>query len=396
MIKPSLAVYGSGISGLIATYFLYKEGFKVTVIDPYNEHKISTLITPEGLVEAAANSILYNEATKDLLNEIGLEYEFYLDIGKKKYVFINERPRRWPLSFIQTLRNLKPLFALVKKKSQIKPFKNETLEEWGLRTVGKSVLDNLIAPGLQGIYGGDVKELSASLLLKSFFQLNREKSLGSISFKNGMQEFCDYLKSYLINKGVLFEKEPLKNYNFRVISTPTYSLPNCVSKDVKNLLSKVSYKKISTMTVFIDKKDRMPFKGFGCIFKKQGEKVLGLILNSDIFENRAKKNLVSETWIFNGDFIVEKKTALSLVKSFRKEKFFRENKIVKSYFKHWEQAFPAYDLALEGVLRKLEKHKDDIYFFANWTGNLGIGSMIQSGQIFAKNILKKTKEIQHV
>ncbi len=396
MIKPTVVVYGSGVSGLIAAYFLYKKGFKVTVIDPYNKHKISTLIVSEGLVERAANSILCNQATKDLLNEIGLEYEFYSDLGKKKYVFINGKTKRWPLSFIQTLKNLKPLFALMKKNPQIKPLENETLKDWGLRVLREPLLDNLIVPGLQGIYGGDVKELSASLVLKNFFQLDRKDFLGSISFKNGMQEFCDYLKGYLIKKGASFEKESLKNYNFRVISTPTYSLPDCVSMDIKNILSKVSYKKISTMTVFMDKEDRVPFKGFGCVFKNQKKGVLGLILNSDIFTNRAKQGLVSETWIFNGCFIKEEKTALSLVKSFREEKFFRKNKIIRSYFKYWEQAFPAYDLTLEGVLKKIEKYKHEMYFFANWTGNLGIGSMIQNGEAFAKNILKKNKETKYV
>ncbi len=390
MSVKSALVYGSGVSGLIAAYYLHKGGYAVSVVDPYMEPKIKTLKTPEGLVERAANSILHNEAVKSLLEDIELEYEMYSDLGKKKFVFLNGKAKRWPLSFIETLKSIGPLFSLAKKKEHMKPLLNETIGEWGLRTLGVAALENLMIPGLQGVYGGDTKNLSANLVLKNIFDKKKKRTLGSVSFKNGMQEFCDRLKESLTDKGVLFLKEPEGECDVTVISSPAHSLPSCVRAETKELLTKVSYKKVSTMTVFVEEKDRMPFEGFGCVFKNQKEGVLGLILNSDIFDNRASKGLVSETWIFDGELVNTEEDALDKVSFFRKEKFLRENKIVKSHFKYWEKAFPAYDKKLEKALNELD-NEDSVYFFANWTGGLGIGTMIQTGEAFVEKI-KKNEE----
>ncbi|MGH1468230.1 MAG: protoporphyrinogen/coproporphyrinogen oxidase [Bdellovibrionales bacterium] len=393
MSVKSALVYGSGVSGLIAAYYLNKGGYAVSVVDPYMEPKIKTLKTPEGLVERAANSILHNEAVRDLLEDIGLEYEMYSDLGKKKFVFLNSKAKRWPLSFMETLKSIGPLFSLAKKKEHMKPLLNETIGEWGLRTLGSAALENLMIPGLQGVYGGNTKELSANLVLKNIFSKDKKRALGSVSFKNGMQEFCDHLKKTLINRSVVFLKETEGEFDVTVVSSPAHSLPSCVNKETRELLSKVSYKKVSTVTIFVEEKDRMPFKGFGCVFKNQKEGVLGLILNSDIFDNRASKGLVSETWIFDGELVNTEEDALSRLSLFRKEKFLRENKIVKSHFKYWEKAFPAYDKKLEDALSKID-NEDSLYFFANWTGGLGIGTMIQAGEAFVEKI-KKNEEGQN-
>lgn len=390
-MKTSVAVYGSGISGLIATYYLNKEGFRVSVIDPYKDPKIQSLKMPEGLVERAANSILHNDEVKGLLNDIGLEYELYSDLGKKKYIFLNDKPRRWPLSFLETLKSIKRLIALGKKKPEMKPFKGETISAWGARAIGSTLLNNLMIPGLQGVYGADTGNLSASLVLKNFFTKGKKRSLGSLSFKNGMQQFSDHLKSYLIKEGVEFVEESQKDFDLKVVSSPSHSLPDFVSADVKTLLSDVTYKKVSTLTVFVKAEDRMSFEGFGCVFKDQSEGFMGLILNSDLFDNRAKEGLSSETWIFDGNLVKTEKEALKRLKPFRENKFQRTNKIANVYFKHWNKAFPSYDLKLEEILNELSievsKNKG-IHYFANWTGNLGIGSMIQAGPGFVKEIVR--------
>ncbi len=122
-------------------------------------------------------------------------------------------------------------------------------------------------------------------------------------------------------------------------------------------------------------------------FEGEPKGVLGLILNSDLFDLRAKKGLVSETWIMDGDVVKSENDALSVIKNSRADFFKKTNQIEKVYFKHWNKAFPNYSVELERVLNEL-KPQQEVSFFANWTGALGIGSMIDRGPSFAKSVKK--------
>ena len=396
---PRIAVYGAGVSGLIAAYYLFKKNLLVDVIDPYGQTTIGSLETEYGVIEKAANSILANSDVIDLLKDIGLEYEYYFDAGKRKYVFSRNKASKWPLTFMETLKNLKKLFSFARKKEHMRPLAYETIGKWGRRVMGETVTQKLICPALQGIYGANSKDVSAKLAFGHLFDQanNKKKSKpkgkkvsGSLSFPKGMQEFQDGLKDFLEKNGVSFVKEKVKDreYSYSVVSTPTHSLPECVSDQNKELLSKIEYKKVSTLTVFVDEKDRMDFSGFGCVFEGEPKGVLGLLLNSDLFDGRAKEGLVSETWILNGEIHTDEEETLVIIGKVRKFVFKRENKVVSSYFKHWEKAFPNYSVELEHVLNELEP-QEDVDFFANWTGSLGIGSMIKNGDAFASKVLEK-------
>ncbi len=148
----------------------------------------------------------------------------------------------------------------------MEPKKFETVEEWGGRVLNGFVLDKLIAPALQGIYGAKSRKISAKLSVgKLFLKTRKDKSKGSLSFKNGMNELQEKLRSYLKENGVGFFKEPEGNYDHSVVSTPAHSLPNCVSHENQKALKKIEYKKVSTMTLFIDEIDKMDFTGFGVV-----------------------------------------------------------------------------------------------------------------------------------
>ena len=388
--KKEVLVFGSGVSGLVAAYYLNKKNFKVFIVDPFNKPILQTLRVKEGIVELAANSILLNEKVKDLLEDLNLEYYFYNPVGKRKFFFRKNKITRWPLSFFQSLMLFPFFIKFIFFKSSLLPKRGERLKLWANRCLPQKFYERIFKRSLQGVYGPGVDELSASLVLK--FLLNAKiKSFGSISFKEGMSVLPETLKSHLKENGVSFLKKEPKAFNgIRIISTPTHSLPDSISESHKSILSKVLYHNISTLTIFVREEDRASFSGFGLVFEDV-KGVLGLILNSDLFSNRAKSGFVSETWILDGRVFSAKNEALRAVLSLRKRmnKKNIEDASVQSYhFKNWSKAFPIYDLNLEKALEKLQPEKD-VFYFANWTGSLGIGKMIAKGEEFANSIEKK-------
>jgi len=388
--KLKAAVYGSGVSGLLAAYAFHKKGVEVDIVDPYGEVILQSLVTDDGVVELAANSILSNPEIESLLQDIELQAVPYSKIGRKKFVFKNGKAKRWPLSFWSSLKSLPALYSLASKKDKMKPSKGESLQEWGERVLTEDLLENLIKPGLQGVYGYDTGEVSASLALKNLFsEKKKSKFRGSVSFSKGMGQFVASLRDYLQKNGVEFKTDDLhQNYDFKIVATPAHSLPDCVSSQNKEILTAVEYKAVSIATFIIDKKERLDIEGFGCVFKNQEEGALGLILNSDLFARRAKYGQVSETWIFDGRRVKTQYEMEKAVFKIRREGFGKSTPTKTVYFKHWPKAFPHYSVKLEEILESLDQKEDKVFFFANWTGDLGIGSMAKSVGLFADRVVR--------
>ena len=187
--QKEVMVFGSGVSGLVAAYYLNKKGFRVSVVDPYKEPILQTLKVKEGIVELAANAILFNEKVKSLLEDLNLDYVFYNSVGRRKYFFRKGEFTRWPLSFFQSLSLLPLLINLIFFKSKLKPKKKETLKAWSLRTLPPEFYKRVFKTALQGVYGPDIDNLSANLVLKSFLKpCKSSKPLKSF-------ELCKFFKS---------------------------------------------------------------------------------------------------------------------------------------------------------------------------------------------------------
>ena len=82
-------------------------------------------------------------------------------------VYNNGEMSRWPLSFIESLPLAK--FALLAKwgKDKLIASPDESLWDWGCRLLGSSVTENLLEPGMQGVYATESKNLDAQLILDS-------------------------------------------------------------------------------------------------------------------------------------------------------------------------------------------------------------------------------------
>jgi oxygen-dependent protoporphyrinogen oxidase len=112
--KRKVKVIGAGFSGLVSAYYLLKAGFAVEIFEATSRAGglINSIDCEWGLVETAANGLLNSVEVESLFEDIGARLAPTLKIAKKRYVFRQERARRWPLSVSASLRILAVVFKL--------------------------------------------------------------------------------------------------------------------------------------------------------------------------------------------------------------------------------------------------------------------------------------------
>src|SRR5260370_29274236 len=207
---PTITVVGAGFSGLATAYFLTKRGFQVRILERSVRAGglLCTIQTPHGLVETAANGLLNSARLEAMCGDIGVPLMPTRPDGRRRLIY-RGRPRQVPLTIADMATFA---FRLATRPTSLRPQRFETIDEWGKRVIGAGATDYLLAPALGGIYAGDPKRLSASLIfgraaLPNHLKTNRPargKVRGTVAPPNGMQQLIDALCVFLKNAGVEF------------------------------------------------------------------------------------------------------------------------------------------------------------------------------------------------
>jgi len=385
----NIKVIGAGFSGLVMAYYLEKEGFKVTVIEKSNRvgGLLGTRETAFGLVEAAANGLIWSPRVSQIFQDLQISPVFMKKESKNRYIF-RDRPRRWPLSLSETGGVLwKLVSTMVGLKSKMAPRPMETIQEWGERTLGLAMTQYLLSPGLQGIYAGDPRELSASLILGRFFSRDQKKKTpykGTLSAPKGMGELTDSLYEYLKGKDVKFIFD--KNYQLTeerpvVLATSASAAAQILDDhSLGEALPLIDVLPIISITAFF-KPSSKDLPGFGCLFPRETPvRALGVLFNDSIFEGRSEYR--SETWIYGGaldrDCLgltdEELRGQVVLDRTCLVEKVEQPLEI---HIQRWPEAIPHYDTVLEEVLNIADTKNDGIYLIGNYTGALGLSRILE-------------------
>lgn len=401
-MKPVLVI-GGGISGLSTAYWLTKLDVPCEVVEKSN--RLGGLLSSEktsfGLVESAANGFLAQDDIVDLCEDLGVELAERKGFRKRKFIF-RKKPRRWPLSFKETLPFIKGLLKFIFRRKaflEIKP--RQTLSEWAEERFGKAALEWLIAPALQGVYAGNPQRLSARMVLGAFAgkSLRRKTGLrGTLAPKNGMGELVQALEDWLTGKGVLLSKSSSTfsydkdKYGGVVVATSAFDLRSLADGPLKDSLPQLEVESLPLVsaTLFF-KPASSDLKGFGCLFpRREGFYSLGVLFNECIFEGRSEVR--SETWILGGAF--QKNAArlsddeiLRQIKEDRKRLYRLEDHapILYSKITRWEQALPHVNIDLEEQIQKLDLPKG-IYLSGNYLGRIGLSQIVSRNKELALKI----------
>jgi oxygen-dependent protoporphyrinogen oxidase len=240
---PEILVIGAGVTGLSTAYFLEQNGYQCKVIaGPKLGGVISTKIvnnfSEQFRLESGPNVLLLKPELFELLKSLGMEDQIlYPSIFPyKQCVFtkplknfenrnlkVHGRIVEVPKSLIAFLKF--PLLTFVQKiQLLIKIFKRRILfsesndlsisnflEPW----IGKDLVNQIVNPAFQGIYGGDINLLSARSVMPNFWQAAKEgksvfqflKSKGKSPkvalFKDGMSQLIKALSGKLKNSKII-------------------------------------------------------------------------------------------------------------------------------------------------------------------------------------------------
>jgi oxygen-dependent protoporphyrinogen oxidase len=407
-VNKKVTVIGSGLSGLFTAYYLRQENFDVEIIE--REARVGGMVSTEiheyGLVETAANGILNTKALEKLCENIGSPMIPVRKQSKKRFIFRNQKPRRWPLTFLESLMLLyNYVKALIFKKRL--PEAGESVSAWATRVLSVKACDWLLAPALSGIYAGDVNKMSASLLFSKYFLKLKSKSndkpfiRGIVAPRRGLGDFAEKLRLYLETSGVKFHLKHKFSLSERVNEEPIV-LAASVTDTAEILqdnypLYAAQLRTLETLplvSITLFSNERL-LNGFGCLFPNQENFFsLGVLCNSEIFNGRVVKvGVSSETWIFGGarnKEIIELSN-VELIERLKKDRarLGGVDRILDFHITRWPYALPHYTLELESLLKLksfLDLKEKGIFFMGNYLGKLGLSGILENSKLLAMEI----------
>ena len=399
-----VAVFGAGISGLTTAYFLNKYGVEVEVFEESSRvgGLISTLETPCGPVETAANGFLASLTLEQMALDLGIALETPQRESRRRYFFY-DKLTRWPLSLKGTVRLILGLLKMCFVRQA--PLALEPLKVWAERTLGPEFFLRILSVALNGIYAGDASKMSATLVVGRFFdrrlqsKVRRGRLRGTVAPAGGMGALIRQLRRRLEERGVILHLNhtpPVDTERLTVIATDVRGasrLLQTVAPDAAHTLSRVETLPLVSATLFFSPtKNSMRPKGFGVLFAHGV--ALGVLLNDWIFAGRTKN--FSETWILGGAHRrdVVKLSDEQIVDEILRERekvFLERQRPLEARITRWPEALPHYTVEWERELSDLQL-PEGIYLVGNYLGRIGLTQIVELARERAKIIAAKWGE----
>lgn len=359
-MKKKIVVFGAGISGLAAAWWLHRDGYDITVLDRNREAGgvMESVMQDNSLFDRGPNSGLETSPLiAELVKDLGLKEEFIYanDKGNKRYILRNNKLHPLPMNpkaFIKT-----ELFSpAAKLRLFAEPFIGrsedgyyQSIADFVKRRLGKEFLDYAINPFVAGVYAGNPEDLSVKSAFPKLYALEEKygglmkgtirsikerknraeqskQSAKMFSFISGMQRFPAKIAEALGERVHLFSEVrsvERTGEKFRVVynytneiktieadgiisAIPAYAaaevFPGMNDDDLIQHLNKIYYPPVAVLYAVYDKSAiKQPLDGFGFLIPaKEKKSFLGAIWSSVLFPNRAEGDKASFTIFIGG------------------------------------------------------------------------------------------------
>jgi protoporphyrinogen/coproporphyrinogen III oxidase len=357
----SIAVIGSGITGLTAAFYLKRRGLPVTIYEATGRAGgvIQSLRKDGYLAEFGPNTLLETSPKiRQLVLDAGLASRRIdpAPEAEARYVARYKRPIAMPgspLGFFTTrLFTIKAKLAVLRE-----PFvpprrdgKEESIAEFVVRRLNQEFLDHAIDALVAGVYAGDPYKLSVpqafpklaqlearygSLIKGQIFGARERKRRGEVakdraakfSFDEGLQVLPDTLHEQLgdavkLNTAVVGlaqttggwrvslrkEEQETTAEHRAVLYTGTahqlarLKIEGATAPDL-TVFSEIRYPPVASVVLGFRRQDvDHPCEGFGMLIPKiEGFKILGTIFSSSLFPNRAPAGHLTLTSYIGGE-----------------------------------------------------------------------------------------------
>ena len=389
-MKPA-RVIGAGLSGLVAAWHLADLGFAVTVHDRSNGPGglIQTRQSAFGPVETAANAFVFSDTVAAWFQWLDLTAVFANRESRKRYIFRNDRPRRWPLSIRESAVMAARLGATAVSKG-FAARDGESVAEWGDRVVGRPARQWILDPAMQGIYATPAEDLSA----RAIFGGRRRGRRELVAPAGGMGEFVTRLHARLVERGVGFEfaaaVDALDAKTPTVIATgapEAARLLRPLAPELALCLGAIRVAPLVTVTMFFEPHDD-DVRGFGVLFPRAaGVHALGVLFNADIFAGRG--DLRSETWIAGDRGGMMGWTDPMLLKALaadRERLVRRHQEPLLTHVTRWSEAVPVYNEAIPAITAALASLPPQVALAGNYLGKIGVAALLEQSAAAAERL----------
>lgn len=390
-----VTVVGGGFSGLVTAYFLAKGGVPVRLLEKQQRlgGLIGTLHTANGPVELAASGIRSSARLEALCADLDLPLIETRKESAARYLY-RDGPRRWPLGVVDSLE-LGGRLAGNLVAGRFRPRTDETIDRWASRVLGKSAARYIVGAALQGIYAGDPKQLSATLIFGKREKPAKGKKKGLVAPEVGMSQLIDALEQKLLSLGVAIEKGVPADAGLEgtvVICTAAQDAGDLIrtrSAAVASQLDRIEMLPLIRVTAFYPAGENT-IGGFGVLFPRaQGVKALGVLFNTNIFVNRGEGH--SESWIYGGgedrDVVdLDDNAIFALVARDRATLYGHSAEPTGIYPQRWPAALPHYDVKLETMLRSGIEPPPDTFLAGNYLRGIGLPLLLEKGWDVAQQV----------
>ena len=409
-----LAIVGGGISGLSLAYYLQND-YEISVFEKDKwGGKAYTKKVGDYLFEEGVNGFLSNSPkTLELCEEIGIKPLKANENSKIRYIYDDKLikiPIK-PVDFLfSDIMSLKGKIRIL-KEFFIKPVcdREESVEQFANRRLGKEFTEKMMVPMLAGIYASTPEKTSMNAafpklkkieceygsLFKGMIKLKRggQPSGELHSFEWGMSEFIDKLKEK--TKATFIQKEikdidELKNYDKVVIATESFNAAEILKKydKLSSLLKKIEYNPVAIVGFDFDSITPI---SFGILTIK--EKTLGILMDKYIFPHRNGIRLMLGGARFPEIKDMSEEEIIEIAKN-DIYKILKNAKPKVTWIKIHKKAIANYSLGHQNLIREImdEAEKFNIYLTGNAYNGVSFNDCIKNSYELAKE-LKNEKNL---
>lgn len=449
MGNAEIVIVGGGISGLSTAYFLLKKNPQADIKIIEAEKKAGGKIITENisgfLCEGGVNGFLSNRpSTINLSQELGLNPVKGSENSKFRYILLNGQLKKVPDNpvkfFASSILSIKGRLRLLGEYfvAPIKEDRDESIESFVCRRVGREFYEKLIDPMSTGIYAGDPSRMSMKScflkvyilekkyggLIKGLLAMRKQKKdiktapeTVLMSFKNGMAELIQSLESLLSSKIIKGKKalsieKQQNSYAIYlddgdrliaekvILACPAHESAEIVkslNKELSDILKSIPYPPLSVVA-FGFKEAQIGFgtKLYGFLVPyKEKRKILGCLFDSSIFPNRAPEGYVLLRTMIGGArapelALLDDENLINLAMSELREilKIKGEPEFIKIF--RWQKAIPQYEVGHEEKLFKIEqilKNYPGLYLTGNAYRGISVNDCIENSVKLAESLL---------
>ncbi len=438
-----IAIVGAGISGLSTAFYLKQKlpDCSLVIYDPETRPggTMQTVNVGGFLFEGGGNGFLTNKPDSlQLVKDSGAEHLLLpsSDLARKRFIFHNNGMHRLPespplflksglLTLGQKLRVAGEFFVAASTSD-----KDETLQEFGYRRVGKGFTDVFLDAMVAGIYATTPDRISVQAAFPMVVAL--EKEYGGLfrgmiakrkkgggpggvltSFRGGVGSFISHLKKTIDAEWQLgcpvigisrdmagFQVKTEKGseeFDQVIISAPAYAAADMLAgldPELTGRLQKIDYSPIAVVGFGYEELEH-PLNGFGLLTTSAaGLPILGALWDSSIFPDRAPDGSKSIRIMIGGQrnpelVALDDKQLLKLAREGLRKTMQIDKEPDSIFIKRWTRGIPSYSPGhldrVASIFEQLATHPG-LHLCANAYGGIAMNDCVRNGRELALRI----------